>query len=48
MFVFPIILHTSREQDLLRHTPVAAQSKALVCGRSLAGIADSNPVVCLL
>jgi hypothetical protein len=32
--------------------PVAGQSKAWVCGRSLAGIADSNPAagmdVCLL
>jgi len=32
--------------------PVAARSKAWVCGRSLAGIAGSNPVggmdVCLL
>jgi len=44
--LFPIIQHTtSREQDLLRHFPVAAQSKAWVCGRSLAGIAGSNPVV---
>jgi hypothetical protein len=36
----------------IRPTPVAARSKAWVCGRSLAGIADSNPArgmdVCLL
>jgi hypothetical protein len=33
-------------------TPVAAQSKAWVCGRSLAGVVGSNPAaimhVCLL
>ena len=46
------IVNTFVESNLLRVIPVAARSKAWVCGRSLAGIAGSIPAggmdVCLL
>jgi len=39
-------------EDRLVQMPVAARSKALVCARSLAGVAGSNPAggmdICLL
>jgi hypothetical protein len=48
----PLLLFIFVKYLLLMPTPVAAQSKAWVYGRSLAGIVNSNPAegmdVCLL
>jgi len=48
----PLIGRITQIRVITKPIPVAARSKAWVCGRSLAGIAGSNPVggmdVCFL
>ena len=52
IFIKPLLLHLVGCLNYLEPVPVAARSKAWVCGRLLAGIVGSNPTggidVCLL